>query len=565
MVVDVGAITREFDYVVPTRWTDRVGVGTMVRVPLHGRRVPGWVVALDTEPPSWVKTEAVTKVSGCGPSAEVIDLARWAAWRWAGRLPHFLGAASPDTMVPSIASTRRRAVALPTAPEMAGLFDGPRATFRLPPAGDPLPVVLAAVARGDSLVVCPTMEVVRQLMGGLRRAGVSAVSYPDGWPAAAAGTTVVGTRRAIFAPMPALRSIVVIDEHDEALQNEGSPTWHAREVAFERGRRHGVPVVLTSPCPTLEATRRAPLQTVSRTAERQGWATIETVDRRNEDVSQSGLFTSAAVRAFGGEGRVVCVLNRTGRAGLLSCGACRTVAACERCGASVFLDDERRLVCRQCADVRPLICASCGATAMRQLRLGVTRAREELEALIREPVSEITATRRSGSPACRVVIGTEAVFHQVVDASVVVFLDFDQELLAPRYRASEHAMALLAAASKLVGGRQGRIVVQTRTPDDPVLAAAIGADPSILSEREDKRRHLLELPPAMSVAVVGGQAGEAFMAVFEPPADARVDRGPSGESLIRCADRAVLLDALAEVTRPSGRLRLWIDPLRLPT
>src|SRR4051812_26940702 len=106
---DVAAINREFDYLVPEQWADQVAVGTMVRVPLHGRRVGGWVTALDPEPTTDARLVALAKVSGVGPSAEMIDLCRWAAWRWSGRLATFLTTASPPTMVARLPSFRAMA------------------------------------------------------------------------------------------------------------------------------------------------------------------------------------------------------------------------------------------------------------------------------------------------------------------------------------------------------------------------------------------------------------------------------------------------------------------------
>ena len=108
---DVVGIDREFDYVVPPAWDDagraeRVEVGAMVRVQLSGRRVAGWITAVDVEPDPGVRLAPLAKLSGMGPSADVLDLAGWAAWRWAGRRVPFLRAASPERMV--AAAPRRR-------------------------------------------------------------------------------------------------------------------------------------------------------------------------------------------------------------------------------------------------------------------------------------------------------------------------------------------------------------------------------------------------------------------------------------------------------------------------
>ena len=101
--------------------------------------------------------------------------------------------------------------------------------------------------------------------------------------------------------------------------------------------RAGVPAVLVSPCPSLEALVWGPLVTVSRNAERQGWPALEVVDMRQaDDPIRTGLYSEALVRVLRSSERVVCALNRTGRARLLGCVVCGELATCERCGAAVI-------------------------------------------------------------------------------------------------------------------------------------------------------------------------------------------------------------------------------------
>jgi primosomal protein N' (replication factor Y) len=94
-----------------------------------------------------------------------------------------------------------------------------------------------------------------------------------------------------------------------------------------------------------------------------------------------------------------------------------------------------------------MLCAACGSQKMKTLRAGVTRVREELEALAGVAVGEVTGDTDSDElPDAPVLVGTEAVLHRVTGpVRAVAFLEFDQELLAPRYRAGEEALGLLAA------------------------------------------------------------------------------------------------------------------------
>jgi primosomal protein N' (replication factor Y) len=389
---------------------------------------------------------------------------------------------------------------------------------------------------------------------------------PDDWSLARAGwANVLGSRSAAFAPIAAPAAVIVLDEHDESFQQEQTPTWNARDVLIERARRCGIPCLLVSPTPSLEALNAGTLLTQSRSAERAGWPLFDIIDRRDEPPG-SGLFSERFVQALRGDGRVVCILNRKGRSRLSSCVACGEVASCEKCAAAVIQGEDGSLVCLRCDTVRPMLCAKCGGTKMKNLRAGVNRVREELEALAREPVAEVTAERGTdaGGTGTRVVVGTEAALHRIHKADVVAFLDFDQELLAPRYRAAEEAMALLVRAARVVGPRSGggRVLVQTRQPHHEVLQGALLAEPTRVSDAERERRQLLGYPPAKAMAVISGASAQAWVDSFVAPIGVEM-LGPSdGQWIVRAATHELLCDALSAATRPGGRLRIEVDPLR---
>jgi primosomal protein N' (replication factor Y) len=408
---------------------------------------------------------------------------------------------------------------------------------------------------------------------------------------------VVGARAAAFAPLSRLAAAVVVDAHDEVYHEERAPTWCAWEVVAERTRRDGAPCVLTSPCPTLDVLAAGRLVTTSRRAERGGWPAVEIVDRRGDD-PRTGLFSDRLVDlvrwgAAAPDRRIVCVVNRTGRVRLLACAACGELARCDRCQAAVELVDPQKdgpagegaadggvpayLRCRRCGEERPVVCAHCGAARMKALRPGVTRVGEELEALAGTPVVAVWGPAPRGSDDhdvdARVVVGTEAVLHRTDGADGVAFLDFDAELLAPRLRASEEALALLARAARLVrgaagvapGGRaRGRVLVQTRLPQHDVLVAAAAADPGRLAAAEREIRTALDLPPVSAMALVSGAAADAYGAALRAAAPATVDvRGPvDGAWSVRAPDHDALCDLLAAVPRPAGRLRVAVDPVR---
>jgi primosomal protein N' (replication factor Y) len=578
VVTDVAAVDKEFAYLVPPALAPVIAVGTQVRVDLGGRRVGGWVVGLGVESEPGLPLRPISKVRGWGPEAELVELANWAAWRWAGRRGVLLATASAERAVPVLPAPARQRPAPPPPTGLTAALPVERPlTLRLPPSADVTPLVAEVAQRGPTLVVVPSLRRGAVLAERLRRAGGDVAVMPADWAHARAGAAVVvGSRTAAWAPCPGLSAVVVVDGHDQRLIETRAPTWGAVTVAAERARRAGVPCVVVSACPTAELLAAAPVRLVDRRRERQGWAPLEVVDRRPED-PRLGLYSEQLVALIRTQRRVACVLNRTGRARLLVCASCGEVTRCERCGGALAQhstgqsstaqsstnSEADRLICPRCGLGRPHVCAGCGSSRLRLLRVGVTRAREELEALAGRPVGEVTAAT-GRLPETDLFVGTEAVLHRLsprdhIDA--VALVELDQELLAPRVSAGEEALALLALASRLVGGRSGRVLAQTRLPDHPAVRAALLADPGLLTEAEHGVRAALRLPPVSAVALVSGPSAAAYVEGLRAT-ELEVLGPDRGEWLIKAPDAVTLADTLAGVARPPGRLRVAVSPAR---
>lgn len=518
-----------------------------MRIDLHGRRVRGWVVAEGAGSDRAVDLKPIAKISPGFVAPELVDLSVWAAWRWAGKRRTFLNTASEFRSVigfPRIAGkTSHR-----TEEWADAALHHDRSVVRLPPAIDPWPVVLAAAERGPALVLVPSVARVERLQRRLAEAELRHV--------------VVGARAGAWAPCPDLAAVVVIDAHDEVYAEERVPTWNAWVVAAERARRAGVACVLVTPTPTLEHLAWGEVVDADRATQRRGWARTEIVDRRGDD-PRKGLWSDRAVEVARSAGRVVCVLNRTGRAKLLACASCATVATCERCGGVVTLPGDE-LVCARCGTTRPQVCLHCGAAKLKQLRIGTTRAAEELAALIGEPVGEVTGAT-ADAPTQRVLVGTEAILHRVGRADAVVFVDLDAELAAPHYRANEATLALLARAARVVRGRteHGVVVVQTRQPDHPVLRAVTAIDPGQVAATDREMRAALGLPPFAALAHLSADGAPDLAGSLRGLG--LTVRGPDdrGGFLVLAPDHATLCDALASVERPAERVRVAVDPVRI--
>jgi primosomal protein N' (replication factor Y) (superfamily II helicase) len=579
---DVPAVRRAFDYTLPDALAGAVRVGTIVRVPLHGRRVRGWVLDADVSPGAdGIRLREVHAVVSAGPPPDVVELCAWAAWRWAGPRATFLRAASPPNVVPAGPGPEQAAAVYPTAP------DAPTGPLVLvAPGGDDAALVVQLVApEGSTIVLDPDAARAARAVALLARQGREVVSVRSdrgdaelatGWDRARSGAcVVVGGRTAIWSPVPDLARVVVVDEADEALEDERAPTWNARDVAFERVRRAHATVRVVTPAPTVDAL--VALGDPTPATERVPWPRAVLVDTRDEPPGHallSGALADELRRVRDAGRRSVCVLNRRGRARLLACGTCAELARCENCGATVE-ERDGALACPRCDQIRPLVCLHCHGTRFRALRPGVNRVRDDLAALLpRASVAAVDASTGS-LPAADVLIGTEAVLHRAPrDGTVrlVAFLELDQELLAPRARAAEQALWLLVRAARLLGPRAGGglLLLQTRLPDHEVVAAAREGAPLLVADAERSRRRILGWPPFGGVAELAG-APDAVAAMSDAlravgtvavlgPADA------GARALVRAASVRELCDALArpevDAAHASGRLRVDVDPRR---
>ena len=325
-----------------------------------GRCGAGWSTE-EVGAPAGVDLLPLKSWLGWGPPAGLVDLAEWAAWRWAGPASFFLSSASPETIVralpappappgPAGFAQTEAAATGDVAPGDLDLAQEGVTVVRQPPLTDPIALVLSVVGHpavraraGSVLVLVPSTGWAERLTARLERRGCPTAGT---WERARAGwPVVVGNRAGAWAPVPRLAAVVVLDAHDAAYREESAPTYSAVEVLLERARRESVACLLVSPVPPVAlAAWPGPLRTVAptRPEERAGWPILERVDRRGAD-PRSGMFSEEFVRlarsvlddeAARQRGPLVCVYNRTGGARLLACRHCGELARCARCGAA---------------------------------------------------------------------------------------------------------------------------------------------------------------------------------------------------------------------------------------
>ena len=449
---------------------------------------------------------------------------------------------------------------------------GPRAVLRLPPATNLVHVATAAaLARQRPRPVPDGGAWPPPSRTRLRRAGVAVAAHPSGWALGAAGATVVGTRAAAWAPVADLAAVVVLDEHDEAHQQEQAPTWHARDVAIERARRAGRALRPDEPLPDPGGAG------VGRPA-------------RGGPHPRPGRVAAGRGRRPAGRGpapRPGCSRRPWSACSdpTAGCCACSTAPAGPGCspappavswpGARAARppssSPRRRCTARGAATTDRRSACSAAAPGSRTPgpgSRGCGRSWRRWSAS-RSPSSPPSPS--ADTPLSRVVVGTEAVLQRIDRADAVAFLDLDQELLAPRYRAAEQALALVARAARVVaasgpasGRAAGHLLLQTRSPDHEVVRAVVNADVQPVAEAERARRELLRFPPYSAMAEVSGAAAPAFVERPRPPGRRR-GGGGRRRPLVGASGRPrrPLRRAGARWTRPAGRLRIEVDPLRI--
>ena len=569
VVPDISGIDKTFDYLVPERFGN-VEVGTIVRVPLNGRRVDAWVVDLigsRTDDQSYELKE-ILDVASIGPSIDVVALASWCSRRFVGPLRAVLSIASPPNRVKKLAmrATASKNASRTTLPEIDRLGSLGGGVVVWPPLRPWRQLLESALALGRTLVICPGVSTARTIAVALRREGFTVALMPDDWQRAAEGVdVVVGARSAVWAPCDDLRAVVVLDEHDERLQDERSPTWHARDVAVERARRAGAPCLLVSPIPTVSACEWAgESRTVTGFADDAGWPAITVVDPHtglgDDEAPRTGLLSSSLIAALRDPSKVVaCVLNVKGRARLVACKSCREIARCEHCDAAMVLGNG--LECPACQHHRPEVCSSCGAGAFSLLRKGVSRVRDEIEAAAGRVVIEVTGDSiEPANNAGAVYVGTEAMLHRLNAADTVAFLDFDNEVFAPTYRAGEHAWSLLILASRLVrGASDAQIILQSNDAMNPIVSAFAGHDVSALINAERDKRRMLQLPPFSFMARIVGDEADATL-LTSPPLGISVAATRAGEWLIRANEEGQFVSFCGSLR--ARNLRVYSDPQR---
>jgi primosomal protein N' (replication factor Y) len=489
-------------------------VGSIVRVPLGGRRVRGYVVSRSDGDPSGLKE--VLGVSGGLPvfGPDLLEVLRWAAVHYVAPLAALLGKAAPPNLPrrppgdePPPAEPAS-AGPLPELSAAAAAGRHTRAHYWLgggPWGGGITEVAGPVLEAGRSvMVVAPSLvegtRLVEELRGSFGRrvvlasSGLGNAEVTAAWGTAAThpGTVLVGTRDVAFWPVASLGLAVLVGEGRRGMKDKATPTTHAREVLWRRSAVERFPLLLCGAVPTGAALERGPV-VVRRGPGKRTWGLVEVVDRR-EHAPGGGLVSEPvrrALHAVVASGRRALVFTDR-RMPATRCVRCRRLRACPECEARPGRDS----ACPRCGTVLGG-CAHCGGMRFEPLGAGMGRVLAELGGFLGRDVVGEAGTGR------QVVVGTERDLPLLgpIDLSVVV--DADGPLRAPNYRALEDGLRLLARVVLAAGtGRGRRAFLQTADPDHPAITALRRGDPLPALEEDLAARTRLGLPPGGELLVV---------------------------------------------------------------
>ena len=388
---------------------------------------------------------------------------------------------------------------------------------------------------------------------------------------------LVGTRSAVFTPLPNLGLVIVDEEHDLSLKQQEGFRYSARDLAVVRARRGDCPILLGSATPSLESLNNARLGRYVHLhlPERAGSACMPKMDLIDIRSSRlDGGLSPALLKWIDdclnrGE-QVMLFLNRRGFAPLVTCHACGWLADCPRCDARLTLHrDSDLLWCHHCGHQQrpPSACPSCGSPDLRPLGQGT----ERLEAALRShypdtPLARIDrdTTRRKGdlerllsqarSGRYPLLIGTQmlAKGHHFPLVTLVGLIDVDQGLFGADYRASERMAQLIIQVAGRAGRAQkpGRVLIQTRHPEHPLLQTLIHRGYGVFADAALQERRLADLPPFTYQALLRAEANRA-----EAPMDFLSAAAMAGQGLPGSRDLEFWGPVPAPMERRAGRIR----------
>ena len=383
---------------------------------------------------------------------------------------------------------------------------------------------------GQILLLVPEINLTPQLENYFRsrftdaelislHSGLSDGARTQNWLRAQSGQAriVLGTRLAVFTPLPQLALVIVDEEHDASFKQQDGLRYSARDVAIFRANQRGVPIVLGSATPSLESYYNAQsgryrlLQLTERALAAARLPSVRCINTSNA-LMQHGIsehLLTALEQCLSRDEQSLVFINRRGYAPVLMCTACGWLSDCPNCAGKLVLHlQDKRLRCHHCGHQArvPHACPSCGDTDLQPVGIGTQRVESALrERFPNAPILRVDrdSTRNKGTwnamrkqihdDAVDILVGTQilAKGHDFPNLTLVGVLNPDSALYSSDFRASEKLFAQLAQVAGRAGraDKPGEVLIQTAFPDHPLFGALREHDydrwaKALLAERE---------------------------------------------------------------------------------
>jgi len=344
---------------------------------------------------------------------------------------------------------------------------------------------------------------------------------------------VVGTRSAVFAPVPDLALLIVDEEHDSSYKQEETPRYHARDVAVMRAKMAGAAVVLGSATPSLESyfnakkNKYALIELPDRVQARP-LPEVELIDMKQEfqetgreQVLSRKLVEEIRERLDRRE-QVIVLLNRRGYSPVMLCRACGKTLQCKNCAiAMTHHKRARKMECHYCGYTAavPQQCVHCGSEYVYFLGTGSEKLEDLLHGLFpqarigrldrdtvrgREDFERVLGALHAGD--LDMLVGTQMIAkgHDIHGVTLVGVVGADIALGLPDFRAAERTFQLLTQVAGRAGRGEtpGKVVLQTYFPDHYAVQYAARHDFVGFYEKELRFRNWMHYPPYAALANV---------------------------------------------------------------
>ena len=398
---------------------------------------------------------------------------------------------------------------------------------------------------GQALLLVPEIGLTPQLLNRFKKrlgfepvvthSGLSEGQRLQAWAMAKRGLArlVIGTRSALFLPMPDLRLIILDEEHDASFKQQDGFRYSTRDVAVKRAAGLGVPVVLGTATPSLETFSNAAsgryswhrLRQRATGAAQPRWRVLDLIQQTMSGGISAAALTSIRETLAKGEQALI-FLNRRGYAPVILCHDCGWHAVCQRCDANLtWHKTSRRLLCHHCDSGAPVpaMCPECGADALQ----GAGEGTEQLELMLKQTFPDTPLLRfdrdtvrkkgefdrlseqvKDGEPC--LLVGTQmlAKGHHFPKVTLVVIVNLDQALYSADYRALERMGQLMVQ----VAGRAGRdrlpgeVILQTHYPQHESLLTLLSSGFEAFAKEIAAERRTACLPPFSYQALLRSDA-----------------------------------------------------------